>query len=254
MDNAGTLFVWRQRLMLEKSNIWHQMIQPINKKDTCCPYCSSIVDVSAREQGWEDWWEHRCSFCGFFIRSEEVFGGGWHDRLTVSYLKELCLNSEEVSLAELNTHLLRKFSDVTKIDPRRFELAVGDVYRNYGYHVEYTAQTRDGGYDLVLLRGGSGDTAIVECKRYKNKIDVGIVRQLIGVQLIRGYNKAILLTSSYFTNDARKEAEMLLLRDSGFEMELVDADEFLKMLEVYNEKLPPLDLASRIEQEENGYK
>lgn len=245
--NNDTLFVWRHKLQIDKSNTWHSLIPPANRNATSCPYCSCKVSLRMRKKGWEDFWEQRCSFCGFTIRSDEVFGGGWHDRLSVSYLKNLNINSAEVTISELNTHLLRKFTDVSKISPAKFEEVVGDVYKNHGFRVEHTMQTRDGGYDLVLLDNGNKEIAIVECKRYTGKVDVGIVRKLVGVQCIRGYKKAILLTSSYFTNDAIKEANMLAERDSGYDLELVDADILLNLLSVFNENLPPLDLTARLQ-------
>lgn len=50
---------------------------------------------------------------------------------------------------------------------------------------------------------------LIECKRYNemNKIEVDIVRILYGVQTAEMANKAIIVMSSYFTEDAQRFAE-----------------------------------------------
>ena len=50
---------------------------------------------------------------------------------------------------------------------------------------------------------------LIECKKYsaRHKVDVQLVRSLLGVQSDRKANKAIHVTSSLFTRDARQFAE-----------------------------------------------
>ena len=50
---------------------------------------------------------------------------------------------------------------------------------------------------------------LIECKKYsaRHKVDVQLVRSLLGVQSDRKANKAILVTSSLFTRDAKQFAE-----------------------------------------------
>ena len=51
----------------------------------------------------------------------------------------------------------------------------------------------------------------IECKRYAadNKVGVGIVREVIGVHHIRKPTKSIIVTTSFFSKDAIKEAEAM---------------------------------------------
>ncbi len=50
---------------------------------------------------------------------------------------------------------------------------------------------------------------LIECKRYNkmNNIGVDIIRALYGVQIAERANKEIIVTSSYFTEDAQRFTE-----------------------------------------------
>ncbi len=52
---------------------------------------------------------------------------------------------------------------------------------------------------------------LVECKKYspENKVDVGIIREVVGVQTFKNPSKSIIVTTSTFTKDAIKEASQL---------------------------------------------
>ena len=69
---------------------------------------------------------------------------------------------------------------------------------------------------------------IIECKRYAagNKVGVGIVRALHGVQQAEHYGKAVLVTSSSFSSDAKKFAndlrDMVVLIDFKQLMEMIN--------------------------------
>lgn len=53
-----------------------------------------------------------------------------------------------------------------------------------------------------------------------------------------GTNKAYLVTSSNFSTIARVETE--LIKDKGYEIDLISATELRRFLGVYNEDLPSL--------------
>lgn len=92
--------------------------------------------------------------------------------------------------------------------PRAFEEMVAYIFEKHGFQVELTKQTRDGGRDLVALRTdelGVPVKYLIECKRYARDRSVGveIVRSLFGVQQAEGANKALIVTTSSFSADAR---------------------------------------------------
>ena len=158
----------------------------------------------------------------------------------IGILKSLNVSDGELALKELGVHLRRQFSDARLITPRRFEELVGDVYRNLGFSVRITAQTHDGGFDLVLVERSTGEQILVECKRYTNGAMVGVdlVRQLIGVQLLQDIPRAKLVTTGNFTSQASRTAQRADSR--GLELELIHAGQLIEMLGVYNHVLPPL--------------
>lgn len=136
----------------------------------------------------------------------------------------------EVSNACINIDRILQDQDaIYKISPREFEELVAEVFSRQGYNVELTPPTRDGGCDIIATRNINGIPymILIECKRYgiNNKVDVKLVRSLLGVQSDRKANKAILVTSSLFTKDARRFAE----RQEHL-ISLVDINDLLDMM------------------------
>jgi HJR/Mrr/RecB family endonuclease len=90
---------------------------------------------------------------------------------------------------------------------RKFEELIAGLFEGFGYEVELTAQTRDGGYDIVAVRRAEMTTrSLIECKRYSsdNKVGVGVVRQLRGVVTSSDATNGIVATTATFTRDAQR--------------------------------------------------
>lgn len=91
------------------------------------------------------------------------------------------------------------------LSPRQFEELVAEIWDRFGYQVELTKRTRDGGRDIVAVRKTEAEMKLlIECKRYAsdNKVGVSLVRALYGVKTHEGASKAILATTSTFTKSA----------------------------------------------------
>jgi Restriction endonuclease len=91
------------------------------------------------------------------------------------------------------------------IDRRTFEELVAFLFEGFGYEVELTKKTRDGGRDVVAVRRAEIHTKyLIECKRPDPGTPIGIrpVRELYGVKQDEGASKAILATTTYFGPDA----------------------------------------------------
>jgi CheY-like chemotaxis protein len=108
-------------------------------------------------------------------------------------------------------HLLRATlkdpRELLQLNPRQFEEFVADLWNRFGYKVELTKRTRDGGRDIIAVRRSEADLRLlVECKRYdvRQKVGVGLVRSLYGVKQHELATKAILATTSTFTKDAQE--------------------------------------------------
>jgi hypothetical protein len=93
-----------------------------------------------------------------------------------------------------------------EFSPRQFEELVADIWRRFGYCVELTSHTTDGGRDIIAIKQAEVNLRVlIECKRYSmaNKVGVQVVRSLFGVKTDEKATKAILATTSRFTSGAK---------------------------------------------------
>lgn len=124
---------------------------------------------------------------------------------------------------ELASRVAMEPESLRRISPRAFEELIAEIFSGFGYIVELTAPSRDGGKDIVAIRTDHGIVSklLIECKRYvpPNKVDVGLVRQLYTVKQLEHASKALLVTTSYFTRPARE-----MERQHLYELELKDFD------------------------------
>lgn len=97
-----------------------------------------------------------------------------------------------------------------ELDSRKFELLVADILKDFGFEVELTPATRDGGKDIyAYIRSEICSLLMfVECKRYApdHPVGIDIVQRLYDVQTSHHANKSMLVTTSFFTRPAIKEA------------------------------------------------
>jgi restriction endonuclease Mrr len=96
-----------------------------------------------------------------------------------------------------------------QLAPRKFEELIARLFVDKGYEVTLTKATRDGGYDLFakISDGITSNVILAECKRYKqeNKVGVEVIRSLYGVTEMQRANQGLVITSSFFTKDAKNE-------------------------------------------------
>jgi hypothetical protein len=259
-----SLFVWRDRIELKKNWSYQEGEGPFDVVRglpdiyrnilNSCPFCGNYYVTKVEHHSPLPMQERtsRCERCGFdfkLFNFTVVPKNSWKQKDPVAFgnedvdaasLKRLDINNAELGLSELGSHLKRRFGDVYALSPRRFEEFVADIYSNLGFSTRLTQQTRDGGFDIVLLEHNSGRQIIVECKRYSggNKVGLGVVDRVLGVQLRTGIRQAKIVTTSHFTKDAIAASKQV----TNFDLELVDADALLNNMEVYNEPLPPLSI------------
>jgi len=92
-----------------------------------------------------------------------------------------------------------------RFDGIEFEIAVGRIYKQQGFDVEFTPRTNDQGIDLILRKQNS--VSIVQCKAYANNVGVAAVRELMGVRAAWPDAKEVILVSLYdFSNPAKEFA------------------------------------------------
>lgn len=117
------------------------------------------------------------------------------------------------------------------IDTRVFEELVAELWYGFGYKVELTKRTRDGGKDIIAISDKEAATKyLIECKRPREGTPIGVapVRELYGVKVSDGATKAILATTTRFTKDAQ-----LFLDKHRWELEGRDYDGILEWLNRY---------------------
>ena len=148
------------------------------------------------------------------------------------FIKWIPLISEEL-IARIREHPKTLY----QMHPRMFEELIATIFDKFGFVVELTQQTRDGGYDILAIRNTrTSEKYLIECKRYNpdNKVDVKIVRQLGGVVDRDQAFKGIIVTSSSFTKSAREEMSRtswnLEGKDFNHVMKWVGEYDKLKML------------------------
>ena len=125
--------------------------------------------------------------------------------------------------------------NLAAIDWKDFENLINEVFGQEfsanGGEVKITQASRDGGVDAVAfdpdpIRGGK---IVIQAKRYTNVVGVSAVRDLYGTLMNEGAMKGILVTTSYFGNDAYDFA-------NGKPIQLIDGGQLLDLLEKHGHK------------------
>jgi len=140
------------------------------------------------------------------------------------------------NIIELNEEIIYQISRnpelMYSIEPRLFEELISKILQKFRIKTELTKQTRDGGYDIIAIddKNFSKNKYLIECKRYSpdNKVDVSIVRGLYGVKTDNKATKGLLITSSFFTRDAKEFAKR-----NAWELELYDYNDIVNWLKKY---------------------
>lgn len=109
------------------------------------------------------------------------------------------INSRLISILNQNPKKLYE------LDPSVFEELIAHIFYDFGFKVELTARTRDGGKDIIAICDSpTKKKYLIECKRYseRNKVGIDIVQRLHGVVAGDGSTLGIVATTSTFTKDA----------------------------------------------------
>jgi restriction system protein len=118
---------------------------------------------------------------------------------------------------------------IKQISPKAFETLCQRLLRESGFiQVEVTGRSGDGGIDgrgVLRVGGVLSFHVIFQCKRYKDTVSAGIVRDFRGAMVGRA-DKGLLITTGTFTRDARAEAQ----RDGAPPLDLIDGEELVQKL------------------------
>jgi hypothetical protein len=237
MSDQRTILVWRYT---------GNSLSGIGGK--ICSYCgapteSYVHEVTPDGISTENYESHENTWCLLCGWSSSISLIGNNLSSSCAHLRVFDLNSVELELAEVGTHLRHRFDDIYLLTPNRFEAVVGDIFRQSGFDPIFTKQTRDGGVDIFLASRKSGHVeAIVQCKRYhvERKVDIAAVQRLAGASLQWSAKKAYLATTSSVSRDG-SAAKRAINREGTIELEFMEANDLLRLLQIYNVKMPPLE-------------
>jgi restriction system protein len=121
-----------------------------------------------------------------------------------------------------------RVASLLELSPRQFEYLTERLYNRMGYETWLTSPSRDGGRDIIakIYEGARHEFLLIECKRYSDIVDVGIVRELYGVVSSEKANRGVLITSGRFSPEAKNFAD-------NNSIQLINADEFVMLLNEY---------------------
>lgn len=143
----------------------------------------------------------------------------------------------DILSVQLIDYLKRHPHELYGIPPNIFEEVVGEVLASYGWQVDLTPKSKDGGYDIFAISPTTAPETeaswIIECKRYAphRPVGVDIVRALYGSNLLnrgdQGAGMKMLATTSYFTAGAKA------FKASRYDLALRDYEGILDWLNTY---------------------
>lgn len=100
------------------------------------------------------------------------------------------------------------------VHPSRFEQIIVDLMLRMGYGGagkdagEVVGKVGDGGIDGIIRQDLLGlDRVYLQAKRWTGSVGVGEVNSFIGALTTRGASKGVMITTSYYTADAKRIAE-----------------------------------------------
>jgi HJR/Mrr/RecB family endonuclease len=118
-----------------------------------------------------------------------------------------------------------------------FESFTALLFQCHGYRPTLRSHSYDNGIDIDLTYSDPTRTwrGVVQCKQYTYKLGSGIIREFIGSMLNDNCHSGFLVTTSYFTREANKTAE--IWRQKGNHLELWDAKILLEKITPHAEYL-----------------
>jgi restriction system protein len=92
-------------------------------------------------------------------------------------------------------------ADIDKMDGKTFEKYLKVFFEKLGYKVARTKYIGDYGADLVVTNNGI--KTVIQAKRYKSKVGIKAVQEAVASKGYYQCDRAMVVTNSYFTNQAR---------------------------------------------------
>ena len=112
-------------------------------------------------------------------------------------------------------------ADIDTLSGKEFEQYLEILFKTLGYQVKRTPYQGDYGADLILRQGD--EKTVVQAKRYKRSVGVKAVQEAVASKEYYRCDKAMVVTSSYFSRQAQTLAK-------ANQVKLWDRDELVARL------------------------
>jgi len=122
----------------------------------------------------------------------------------------------------LKSTLSIDLSEIEQLSGIEFENLLLDKFIAIGFKVESTPKTGDFGADLIV-ENSEGTRIIVQCKRFKSKVNLKAVQEVVGAMGHYAGDYGVVITNNSFLNSAIKLAE-------SHDIELWNGDKLVSFL------------------------
>lgn len=113
-------------------------------------------------------------------------------------------------------------ADIDRMSGGRFEERLQLFFNDRGWHVQLTPASGDFGADLVGT-DETGQRVVIQAKRYQDPVGVHAIQEVLGGKAHYGATRALVITNSTFTANARTLAQ-------GAQVELWDRERLIQEL------------------------
>ncbi|EJS45996.1 MULTISPECIES: restriction endonuclease [Bacillus] len=135
-------------------------------------------------------------------------------------LKAPKVSEEEIRMKHLREQANREYLE--KMDPRKFEYLIADLFNSRGYQAQVTPGSNDRGKDIILWK--DNEVKFVEIKRYtKKSIGRPYIQKLHSAIIDGEATGGYFVTLSHFNKNAQQYA-------ANKNIELIDGNDLIDML------------------------
>ncbi|HIX36237.1 MAG TPA: restriction endonuclease [Candidatus Limosilactobacillus merdigallinarum] len=133
-------------------------------------------------------------------------------------------NTEYLSTGSNNGSPFSSIPDIDVVTPYELEQMVKEQFTSMGYEAVATKKSGDQGADVIVKESSTGLITVVQVKQYSDsKVGNKAVQEVLAGKEFYDADRAIVMTTSYFTKSATELAEKT-------DVELMDRDDFLAFM------------------------
>lgn len=233
-----------------------------SRGDAICKYCQAKTD-QAHKKFWfrtsddSDYDNnlvqmHRtvCPSCGWWSVSDSVikhlnYGDIKCDNNTVTegIIQTFNVDSLDVPMDALREHLIQSHADLQALHPRKMELLVQSVMRDWFHcEVRHVGGPNDGGIDLYAVI--NANPVLIQVKRRSSSRyteGVGTVRNLLGALIANGAHRGIVVSTAHqFSRQATELSRRDVVQKLNISIDLIGFRELCNMLDITTQpSVPP---------------